>query len=356
MKNGKTLVELATELERQKQNKRDFISPASFIDFEMKKECKNSEVFVPSLNMDRLGSFGLKPLAEEQVATRLGIPKKYYDKMKNEAPFLLEKNANHWLKNNDKKFMIRTLDDKARAFLSSRYRPLDNFELSEAVLPQLSKLDLNIESCEVTDNKMYIKAISPKITAEIQKGDVVQAGIVISNSEVGCGSVRIEPLIYRLICLNGMISADHSLRKYHVGRGRGSEEDLREYFLDETKKADDKAFWMKVRDIVKSSLGNDIFDASVDKLRKSVNNIIEAKPMDVVEVVQEQYTLSEGEKEGVLMHLIKGGDLNQYALVNAITRTSQDVEDYDRATDLERIGGEVLELKGRNWNKIASAG
>jgi hypothetical protein len=36
--------------------------------------------------------------------------------------------------------------------------------------------------------------------------------------------------------------------------------------------------------------------------------------------------------------------LSQWGLVNAITRTSQDVTDYDRATELERLGGVVLDM------------
>lgn len=36
-------------------------------------------------------------------------------------------------------------------------------------------------------------------------------------------------------------------------------------------------------------------------------------------------------------------DFSQFGLVNAVTRSSQDVEDYNRATELERIGGTILE-------------
>ena len=38
-----------------------------------------------------------------------------------------------------------------------------------------------------------------------------------------------------------------------------------------------------------------------------------------------------------------GNDLSHYGLVNAVTRASQDIEDYNRATELERIGGVLLE-------------
>ena len=39
-------------------------------------------------------------------------------------------------------------------------------------------------------------------------GDIVQAGVVISNSETGLGAVCIQPLIYRLVCSNGMVVND----------------------------------------------------------------------------------------------------------------------------------------------------
>ena len=41
----------------------------------------------------------------------------------------------------------------------------------------------------------------------------------------------------------------------------------------------------------------------------------------------------------MLRDLIEGGDLSGFGLVNAVTHYSQQVDDYDRATDLEAIGG-----------------
>lgn len=38
-----------------------------------------------------------------------------------------------------------------------------------------------------------------------------------------------------------------------------------------------------------------------------------------------------------------GNDFSHYGLVNAVTRSSQDVQDYNRATELERVGGILLE-------------
>jgi hypothetical protein len=56
----------------------------------------------------------------------------------------------------------------------------------------------------------------------------------------------------------------------------------------------------------------------------------------------------------VLRHLIAGGDLSGYGLVNAVTHYSQEVEDYDRATDFEVLGGRI-DLSSREWGELALA-
>lgn len=45
----------------------------------------------------------------------------------------------------------------------------------------------------------------------------------------------------------------------------------------------------------------------------------------------------------ILRHFIMGNDFSHFGLVNAVTRSSQDVADYNRATELERIGGTLLD-------------
>ena len=82
---------------------------------------------------------------------------------------------------------------------------MDNYNIASAVLPILAEIpDVRIESCQITDSRMYIKAVNPRLQEDVTPGDTVQAGVVISNSEVGLGSVNIQPLIYRLVCSNGI--------------------------------------------------------------------------------------------------------------------------------------------------------
>jgi hypothetical protein len=55
----------------------------------------------------------------------------------------------------------------------------------------------------------------------------------------------------------------------------------------------------------------------------------------------------------VLHHLITGGDLSGYGLVNAVTAYSQEVTDYQRATDFEELGGRLLDLSAQGWKELA---
>ena len=212
---------------------------------------------------------------------------------------------------------------------------------------------IKIESCELTEKRMYIKAVNQRLELEVSEGDVVQAGICVSNSEIGLGSLSVEPLVYRLVCQNGMIAKDFSTKKYHVGRA--AEENTFQLFSDETLKADDKAFFLKVRDTVKSAVELALFSQIVQQLKDATQQPIEGNPIKTVEVLANDFHYSDNESSGILNHLIRGGDLTAYGLSNAITRTSQDLDDYDRATDLERDGSRILSLSRSSWKKLATA-
>lgn len=299
---------------------------------------------------DKAHEFNPTPICLEQIGDRVGIPRKYADRMAKEAPALFASNVNHWFKANPEKRMLRTLrngTDIARAFLSDRYRPLDNADIAERILPKLQEMGLVIESTAITDTRLYIQAVAPKMEATIRKvGDIVQSGIIISNSEIGMGSLNMRHLVKTLRCTNGMI-AENIVKQNHVGGKRLGDMDsdeAREFFTDETRKADDKAFWMKVGDMMTHTLSREKFDSIIANLNRTTDVQID-QPIEVVELMAEKFSWQDGEKGSVLNHLIKGGDLTQYGLLNAVTRTAEDLESYDRAIEFEKQGGEIMLLK-----------
>ena len=300
--------------------------------------------------MDGPQEFGMTNLFHRQLGASLGIPSRYYDKMAEHCPELLSRNVNTWLDREPSRRMVRALDGVARAYLSDRYRRIDNWEIAETVLPIIGEMDgARVDSCEITERRMYLKIVNPRLEAEVSKGDVVQAGIVISNSEVGLGSVSVQPLVFRLVCLNGMIVNDMGQRKYHVGRA--SDEDW-ELFSDETIRADDQAFMLKLADITRTAVDEAMFAVVVDRLREAAGQRIEGFIPAVVELTAKQYGLAKEEEAGVLQHLIEGGDLSLYGLSSAVTRAAHDVEDYDRSTALECVGWSIVTMSPDIWRHV----
>jgi len=103
---------------------------------------------------------------------------------------------------------------------------------------------------------------------------------------------------------------------------------------------------------VQGALQQDVFNKIVGRLKDATKDPIEGPVEKVMEKVQEHFALSEDERGGILQHLIKGGDLTRYGLLNAVTRASQDVAEYERATEMEKFGGQILELPKREWASL----
>ncbi|HSD42463.1 MAG TPA: hypothetical protein VLD36_11400 [Burkholderiales bacterium] len=54
----------------------------------------------------------------------------------------------------------------------------------------------------------------------------------------------------------------------------------------------------------------------------------------------------------MLRSLIEGGDLSGFGLVNAVTHFSQQVAGYDRASELEALGGRLVEGSASDWKAL----
>jgi len=351
MKSGRSLQNFAQELERQRLDKRDLVLSSSLMHHSTQEDGV-TELLVEEPRQPR--RYGVTPLARKQLADKLKIPLAYFERMRAEQPQLLDRNVNTWLEQEGSRHMLRTLDGKVRAVLSDRYRRLDNYDLAEHVLPILRQLDGHVVSAELTETRMYIKYLLPGLQTEIRVGDVVQAGVAISNSEVGQGTLSVQPLIYRLVCSNGLIAADQSLRKTHLGRALGSDNAVT-VFQDDTLEAEDRAFFLMVRDVVQSALSEATFQQVAEKMKQTMGIELKGDPTKTVEVLRQRYTLTEAEGSGVLRHLIMGGELSGYGLVNAVTHYSKEVEDYDRSTEFEALGGKLIELSSHDWKGLAEA-
>lgn len=355
MKTGKSLTDLAIEIERRKLSKHDYLVPTNQLNMSHTTELLFGGNVLEATD-----------LAHGQIASTLGIPKPYYDKMRKEEPDLLATNVNRWFNKYPATKMVRTLDGKARAFLSDKYRPMDNEALAEAVLPVIATMDVTIMSCEITDRRLYLKAVDNVIKRDIPTGKFMGDGshtifktlcpaIVISNSEVGEGSLSVQTSVFDSGCTNLTMFGERSVRRSHIGARHELAEGMFDLLSDATRRLSDAALWSTVRDVVQGSFERSRFDALTNQIAAAAGQKIEGTITKVVEVTAKKFGLIEEETNSILKHLIEGGDLSRWGLSSAITRASQDVESYDRATEFERIGGQVIELPVNEWQELALA-
>lgn len=153
MKYGRSLQELAIELDRQAKVKKDYVATAGAM--QMTAVNENFDLVIGNT------PFQLNENAHRQLGLQLKIPAPYYERMRAENPGLLMANVNGWFQQSpDTRRMVRTLDGTARAILSDRYRRIDNYEVAQTVLPIISEMQgARIESCELTDTtKMQMRA------------------------------------------------------------------------------------------------------------------------------------------------------------------------------------------------------
>lgn len=354
MYQGHELSEVLSTLKEQHIQKRDFYVPGQKMRMNILEDGKAQMSFESKEH--GLLEFDIAERFHKQAADNLGIPYKYYCSMKENKPALLAQNVNAWLEDKSNNYLFRSFAKEdgnlARALLSERYRRMDNMQIAVNLLPEFLKIDeLKVLSCEVTEDNLYIKLVNQRVQTDIRPGDTVQAGIVISNSEVGLHAVTIQPLLYRLICTNGMIVNSLATRKYHVGRRF---DDLIEMGMlsEQTMDLDDRALFSKLKDVAHFAVSEAGLARSAEALKIATELPIVGKAKDVVELTSKNFNLTESEQDEILENLIRDADMSLYGLGNAITKTSQSATNYERATELEKIGWNVTTMNSRMWHYI----
>jgi hypothetical protein len=351
METENPLVGLAQELKRQLATKRDIVADTRRVSLSENGYDAAGSVPIPAMMMnvdmpDGAEAFGITRHAHQQVAEKIDVPWKTYDRLLGKHPDLLAHLGNGLLSREPQKRMLRVLDGNVRAVLSDRYRPRDNWDLLDnAILPEIEAFPGRVwfKACDLTETRLYVKVVFPDIEKPVtpRVGDAIRGGLIFQNSEVGDGSLGIYPYTDRLICLNGMVHTDFGQRTVHVGRRIESKEEAWEMFSDETLRLDDEAFFSKCRDTVRAVLNESVFEAIVSQMRDLAGIPVGGAPDAVVELFAKKHGLSEGERGSMLEALVDGADRSGWGYVNALTQTARDLDSADRRTEFETLAGKL---------------
>jgi len=288
----------------------------------MSANCYDQNIDVPDISFDNLDVLKIagepheiRPVAQRSISNRLGIP---YPYLRRCPPDVQALNLNHWItKEKNEKLLFRFDDQDVRAVFTTKYIPVDNFEVCERLDSLGYGLDTEVQ-CHLDPEFMSLSIPDGKQAFDIN-GDRFKPGISISNSEVGLASLSIAAFVLRLVCTNGLVAkSDVSASYRHV-----STKILNEF--------------PQVLDKVSYELGTQRSQFCLS-MQSPVDD-----PESTLASFNRQFGLNAQEKEAVEWALPKEIGNTMFAIVNTYTRAAQWNElSAESSFRLSRVGGDIL--------------
>jgi hypothetical protein len=257
----------------------------------------------------------LRPVAQQSLANRLGIPIQYLRKCPDDIQAL---NMNHWIKSEKNEELFFRFDgDEVRALFTPRYIPTDNFE----ILQKLDALNYSADTrvkCSLDNEFMSLSIPDGRQTFNVN-GERMTPGISVSNSEVGLASLSIAAFTLRLICTNGMISKTEVSASYrHVSA--------------------------KILDELPAALNN--ISRELGQQKEQIKLSLESKvsnPESTINNFNNQFLLNKMEKEAVEWALPLEYGFTMFNVINTYTKAAQYKElPAESSFRLEKVGGTIL--------------
>ena len=352
-----SLQEIVQALQTQNLLKQDFVVPSKYIKMlqsnlivlneskldSLSKLLIDTGIAVNENDLDKI-ELAVLDCCHSQIASRLDIPKKYYDKMLSNKNYhhILDYNVTNWLyEKNENNFLLRTFIDKdektgiARAILSDRYNVLDNYDVMLATLDAIreSGINVQIESGDITDTKFYMRFVCPDIEMDApdilknyklpdgsKGGNGIISGFVISNSETGNGKFSISPRAVVLACRNGMIFKNDAFQKTHLGAK------MEEYttidWSQETRQKNYELVCSQVKDAIKFYASEEFLGAKIHELMEKGNKELN-HPIETIKNVAKHLSISEEKESSILNYFINSGDTNAFGVKKAVTYFAQ---------------------------------
>lgn len=386
-----TLADLQAVLTDQHGRKVDVIAPSSQL------RARDGRLVIsgaePVVDGDGVtcadGTYLPTAVCDEGVADKLGIPAGYVKRLRADRPDLYDANVNGWLHGvtgdfalpggppDDRRFLVRCFrgdggEGVARAFLSDRYRIVDNLDFLVAALDGVRQAgaDVTVESCDLSDRRMYVRIVAPSVRAlaptllrdyrspfrdpSVRRagghtpltGDaapdgspIVFAGFVISNSETGGGAFSIVPRLVVQACSNGLCVTKDAIRGVHLGGQleegvvRASEDTTRKMLALIT---------ARTRDAVATFLDTGYMTRVIAEIEGRSTAPVHSP--DVVRQVGKELAYDKATIDGVLEHFTRAGDMTAGGVMHAVTSFAQTVPGADEAYELEASALRALAL------------
>ena len=334
---------------------------------------------------DLNGRFDLTHTAVGHLGGLADIPPRYLRTCLGTNVPLFDENLNSWMaheKLSEKNVLVRILTGldaenpniigQARAFLSDRFDgSKDNLPLLLAVLDGIRQAGIAADQLDIkgdlTEDRMYMTVRAPEITGyahDLLKGyvspygngrgtahggldaenlPIIEAGFIVQNSETGGSALKITPRVVVRACSNGLQQTVDSMRQVHLGAKltEGQVEWSRE-----TRRVANELARSQATDAVKSFLNVSYVEKVIERMTEdAVTPIREVKK--TIELVAKDQNYTEAEADSILNFFIDGGQRTAGGVMQAITAAVQQIEDPQRAYDIEATAVDAMKVAAR---------
>jgi len=290
----------------------------------MSANCFDQSIVVPDISFDNLDivriagePHPLRPVAQRSISNRLGIPYPYLTRCPADVQAM---NLNHWIKHEKNDQLLFRFDGKeVRAMFTTKYIPVDNFEVMERLDSLGYKPETPVQ-CHLDTEFMSLSIPDGQKAFDIN-GDKFKPGISISNSEVGLASLSIAAFVLRLVCTNGLVAkSDVSASYRHVSTKILLE--LPEIF---------------------GKVGSEL-SMQRGKFKLSLESPVD-DPSKTIESFNRQFQLKEPERDAVEWAWPQEAGATMFNVVNTYTRAAaMEGLPAESSYRLQKVGGDILAM------------
>ena len=365
-----SLTQLMQKVQEQAARKADFLTPTNDLQKVTDTETNRPALVIEAKGGEPTRHLDINSVAFQQLAAHCDIETRTARRLQDHYPVEFDTLINAHFQKEPKRKMLRTFLDTdetngtARALLSDRFKTYDNNDMLQTVLPPIMENDsqLQVVQANISDSKLYMRFKSLVHTgAGANVKDVMANGVGFSNSETGQGSVTAYQLFWTLACLNGM-QTENKTRSSHITSARDSDD--WGLLSGEAQEADNRALNLKLRDLVSAYSSREMFDQVLDKMKAAAADVIEGdfSVADTVNNLGTVMRLTKKETSNVLDGLMStigqagyenDRPLSRATFINALTAAGNKC-DIDQTDDYQRLGGRLLNMNARDWNRIAA--
>src|SRR5215469_6788296 len=260
-------------------------------------------------------TYSFSEIATSQMCQKLEIPVKYYRRLPDEMKATV---ANFDIGRLNGSYFLRGKGEWIRAFLSAEYVAYNNSQIAQTAESLLRNGALDVKSFVLEETHMFLKIVSEDI---VDRDAGLKAGIMIGNSEVGMGSVSVEPFVFRKPCTNDLIvSQEKSFRHAHIHLAAHE-------FTRRMAEAISEGF----------RVASSVLDAFLKTREVKVID-----PLEVIRKIAEERKFSQKITDEVVSSYLVEPEANWFGVINSFTNAAQRLGPLQRI-EMERFAGTLLE-------------